>query len=120
MDKMRISYNYEGGGFKVDDLCDRGYTYAFFLRNEVVPKEYTSMGISPSHAHVFYLFLTLSNKFHEVHLNNIYMSKKFENLSYTHHNCVKVQGYVEMAVREYQGKYCKPELHDKKSVDRVR
>ena len=38
MDKMRISYKMEGGGFQVDSLCGRGYTYAFLLKNEAVQK----------------------------------------------------------------------------------
>ena len=43
MDNMRISYKNEGGGFQVDDICYQGYTYAFFLRNEVPQKKYTWM-----------------------------------------------------------------------------
>ena len=30
-DKMRISHKNEGDGFQADALCDRGYSYAFFL-----------------------------------------------------------------------------------------
>ena len=92
VDTMRISYKNEGDRFQVDALCDRGYNYAFFMRSEVVPKKYTSMGLSPFYARVFSLFLTICNKLHEVHLHNLYMSAKFAHLSYTHQNCVKVQG----------------------------
>ena len=59
MDKMRISYKNEGGVFQVDALCYRGYTNVFFLGNEVLPKEYTLISISPLHARLFSLFLTL-------------------------------------------------------------
>ena len=38
VDKMIISYNNEGGGFQMGALCDQGYTYVFFLRNEFPPK----------------------------------------------------------------------------------
>ena len=41
---------------------------------------------------VFSLFLTLCNKFHEVHLDNLYMSANFVHPFYTHQNRVKVQG----------------------------
>ena len=67
VDKMRISYKIEGwggGGFQTDALYDQGYTYAFFLRNEGVPKEYMSMGISLLHDRLFSFFLTLRNNFH--------------------------------------------------------
>ena len=56
----------------------------FLLRNKGVLKEYTLMWISP--------FLTLYNKVHEVHLDNIYMRAKCFHLSYTYNNCVKLQG----------------------------
>ena len=80
----------------------------FFLSNKGVPKEDTLMGIPILRDCVCYSFMTLFNKFHEVHLDNIYMSTKCVHLSYTHHNCVKVQGSVELVVGEYQGNYCKP------------
>ena len=92
VDNMIISYKSKGGGCQAYALCNRGYTYDFLLKKEVIPKEYTSTGISPLHACVFSLFLTLCNIFHKVLLDNIYMSLKFEHLSYTQHNCVKVEG----------------------------
>ena len=81
MDKIRIPYNNEGYRIQADSLCDQGYTYAFFLRDECLTKEYTSMGFSPFNACVFSLFITLHNKFHEVHLNNLFMSANFSHLS---------------------------------------
>ena len=53
------------------------------------------MGVLPLHASVFPLFVTLRNKFNEVHINNIYMSAKYAHLSYTHHNGVKLQGVCQ-------------------------
>ena len=41
VDKIIITYNNEGGGFKADDLWNWVYTYYFFLSNQGVPKEYT-------------------------------------------------------------------------------
>ena len=54
--------------------------------------KYMLLGLLPLHACAFYLFLTLQNKYHEVHLDNLYRSIKFAHLLYTHKNCVKVQG----------------------------
>ena len=55
------------------------------------------MGLSPLHDHVFSLFLTLRNTFHEFHLDNHYMSAKCVHLSYTHHTIVlKCRGSVEL------------------------
>ena len=98
VDKMKISYNNKEGGFQADALCNREYTYVFLLRNECPPKVYTSMGFSPLHACVFYLFLTLRNKFLEVHLDNLYTSARFAHPSYTHHNCVEVPSTAAFTV----------------------
>ena len=38
VNKIIISYKNGGGVFQADFICDRGYTYFFFMRNEVVPK----------------------------------------------------------------------------------
>ena len=92
VDKTRILYKNKGGEFQVDAICNLGYTYVFFLRNEVLPKEYTLIGLSPLHARVFSLFITLHSKFQDIHLNIIYMSAKFAHLLYTHQNCLNVQG----------------------------
>ena len=39
-DKQRITYKAEGDGFQCDAICQNGYTYSFFFRNQPVPKEY--------------------------------------------------------------------------------
>ena len=42
-----------------------------FLSNRGVPKEYMLIGLLTLNDRVFYLFLTLKNKFHEIHLDNL-------------------------------------------------
>ena len=86
----------------------------FFLRNEGVPKEYTLMGISTLYARVIYLFLSICNKLHEVHLDNIYMSAKFAQLSYTHNNCVKVQGLCRTGSRLIPREVLQTDFQNKK------
>ena len=78
------------------------------------------MGISTFHDNVFSLFLTFCNKFHEVHLDNIYISSKFAHLSYTHHNCVKVKGVCQTGSRGIPIEALKTKFHDNKTEDRVR
>ena len=107
VDKMIIFYKNGGGWFQADALCNWGYTYTFLLRNEVVQKKYTSMGLSPLHSRVFYLFLSLRNKLHEFYFENIYMRVKLAHISYTHHNYVEVQGACQTSGWEYQRKYFK-------------
>ena len=64
----------------------------FFLTIEDVPKEYTFIGISLLNDYVFYLLLTIDDKFHEVHLNTFYIRSKIAHIFYTHQNRVNVQG----------------------------
>ena len=112
VDKMRISHKNNWGGFQADSLYDWAYKYAFFLRKEVVPK---GVGLAPLHTCVFYLFITLHNEFHEVHLNNVYMSAKFAHPPYTHHNCVKVQGFCRTSCQGITREVLQTELHYKET-----
>ena len=78
-----------------------------FFRNEGVPKKYMLMGLSSLHASIFSLFITLCDKFHEVHLDYLYMSTKCAHLLYTHQNPVKMQGVCQTGNGEYLGTYYK-------------
>ena len=40
-DNLSIAYKSEGGGFQVYDLCNDGFTYVFYFRNEPVLNKYT-------------------------------------------------------------------------------
>ena len=85
-----------------------------------MPKEYASMRLVPLHARVLSLFVTLYNKFHEVHLDNIYMSANFAHFYYTHQNCVKVWGVCQTGGRVIPREVYQTEFHDKEAADRVR
>ena len=78
------------------------------------------MGISTFYYHVFFLFLTFRIKFHEVHLDNLYISSKFMHLSYTKHNCVKMQDVCRTDGWGIPREAFKNDFHDNKTEDRVR
>ena len=82
-------------------------------------KEYKLMGLSSFHYRLFYLFLTLCNKCYEVHLDNIYMSTKYSDLSYTYLNHVKVKVECQARGWEILGVLLKTKLHDKKVADQA-
>ena len=82
-------------------------------------KGYTLRGLSTLHANVFSLFLTLCNKFHDVHINNIYINAKFAHLLYTIKNRVKVQGVCQTGDWGILREAFQTELHDKKSADQL-
>jgi len=45
--KSRITYKNEGDGFQCNTLCDNGFCYQFYFRNDPAPKQYTETGLSP-------------------------------------------------------------------------
>ena len=64
----------------------------------------------------FSLFITLQNKFHEINLNNLYMSSKFSHIYYSHHNRVKSQGVYWTGIQGIPREASKTYLNDNKTV----
>lgn len=56
--KRRITYKNEGDGFQCDALCQEGFTYQIFMRNNPAPKKYLKLGLSLLHSQVMALFDT--------------------------------------------------------------
>ena len=89
---MRITYKAEGDGFQCDALCQEGYTYNFYYRNQPAPKKYLDQGHSPLHARVMWLFDGLKDKYHQCGMDNLYISAKFLAAALKHKNKVLVTG----------------------------
>jgi Transposase IS4 len=58
-DKLRITYKAEGDGFQCDALCQEGYTYNFYYRNQPASSKYLEQDMSPLHARVLFMFYSL-------------------------------------------------------------
>jgi hypothetical protein len=82
-DKMRITYKRAGDGFQCDAICDDGFTFSIYFRNEPPPAKYTSMGLSPLHSRVMWLFDQLKDKGHRCRVDNLYMSCRFAKFCWT-------------------------------------
>ena len=98
-DKRRITYKVEGDGFQADALCQDGYTYKVHLRNDPAPRKYTSMGLSPLHARVMWLFDSLNDKFHHCAMDNLYNSAAFCKAAFKHGYQVLVHGVTRKGMR---------------------
>jgi len=98
-DKRRITYKKEGDGFQCDAICDRGYTYCFYFRNQPAPKKYLDMGLSPLHARCTALYDTFKNDYHQVRYDNLFMSAKFALTSYQHPRKVMIEGVTRKTDR---------------------
>jgi hypothetical protein len=91
-DKIRITFKRAGDGFMCDALCDDGFTYSIYFRNEPPPPKYTAMGLSPLHARVMWLFDQLKDHGHRCRVDNLYMSAKFAKFCYNHDNKILLEG----------------------------
>ena len=76
-DKLRIKYKKEGDGFQCDSICDRGYCWMFYMRNQPAPKKYLDQGHAPLHARTLYLLEHLPFEYHRLWCDNLYNSAKF-------------------------------------------
>jgi hypothetical protein len=72
-DKTRVTYKRTGDGFQCDAICDDGFTFSIYFRNEPPPPKYTRIGLSPLHSRVMWLFDQLKDKGHRCRVDNLYM-----------------------------------------------
>ena len=75
-----------------DALCDDGYCYQIYFRNDPAPKRYLDMGLSPLLARTMALFDSLRDEHHCCSMDNLYNSATFCRYSYNHRNRVLVHG----------------------------
>jgi len=119
-DKKRINFKNEGDGFQNDAICDNGFTYAVYFRNEPAPQKYLKQGLSPLHARVMALFDALPDKRHRVYFDNLYMSAKFARAAYNHPKQVFVAGVVRKGGRGLPPAIFQEEVKNPKEVQQVR
>jgi hypothetical protein len=98
-DKRRITYKNEGDGFQCDAICQKGFTWTFYFRNQPAPKRYTDQGISPLHARILAMFDQLKEKYHNCWFDNLYTSAKFARAAYLHPNKVCISGPTRISGR---------------------
>ena len=99
IDKKRITYKAEGDGFQADALCDDGFCYQFYFRNDPADVEYRKTGLSPLHSRVMSLFDTVNDKYHVCGMDNLYNSTTFCKRAWNHTKKVKVHGVTRKGMR---------------------
>jgi hypothetical protein len=98
-DKRRITYKAEGDGLQCDALCQEGYCYQHYFRNDSAPKKYVALGLSPLHAHVMWLFDSLVDDHHQIGMDNLYNSAAFCRAAFLHLRKVLCHGIVRKGGR---------------------
>ena len=91
-DKRRRTYKAEGDGFQADALCDDGYCYQVYMRNDPAPKKYLRTGLSPLHSRVMALFDSLKDDYHQIVMDNLYNLAAFCRAAYNHPRKVLCHG----------------------------
>ena len=92
IDKRRITYKNKGDGFQCDALCQEGFTYQIFMRNDPTPKKYREQGLSPLHSTMMALFDTLEDDNHQCSMNNLHNSPSFCKAAANHEKKVLCHG----------------------------
>ena len=98
-DKKRITYKAEGDGFQADALCQDGFTYQVFMRNDRAPAKYLKKGLSPLHSRVMGLFDSIKDTHHQCAMDNLYNSAAFCKAAYNHNNKVLCHGVTRSGMR---------------------
>jgi Transposase IS4 len=119
-DKLRVTYKVEGDGFQADTICERGFTYAHYFRNDPPPREYIKKGMSPLHSRVLWLFDQLADNHHRVWMDNLYLSAKFVKASYNHPRKVMIAGVTRRNGRGLPMSVIQDEVKNKTAQEAVR
>jgi hypothetical protein len=111
--KLRITFKAEGDGFMADALCDDGYCYQIYMRNDPAPAQ----GLSPLIARTMALFDALRDEYHQVGMDNLYNSAGFCRAAFHHKNKVLCHGVtrrrgrgIPLCVLQEEVKNCKEQL----------
>jgi len=119
-DKIRITYKKEGDGFQCDCICDDGYTFTFYFRNQPAPKKWLDKGYSPLHARCMALFDCFLDDYHQVRFDNLYMSAKFCLGAAQHPRKVLVEGVTRTSQRGLPKEIIQHEVKSKKEIQKVK
>jgi hypothetical protein len=119
-DKRRITYKAEGDGFQCDALCQEGYCYQHYFRNDPAPKKYLNLRLSPLHARVMWLFDSLLDDHHQVGMDNLYNSAAFCRAAFLHLRKVLCHGVVRKGGRGAPKCIIQEEVTDRKKQIAVR
>jgi hypothetical protein len=119
-DKLRVTYKREGDGFQADTLCERGFTYGVYFRNEQPAVKYTRQGYSPLHARVLWLFDLLTDNHHRIWMDNLYLSAKFVKACYNHDRKVLIAGVTRKSGRGIPLSVLQEEVKNKAQQEAIR
>ena len=119
-DKLRITFKAEGDGFMADALCDDGYCYQIYMRNDPAPVKYLKQGLSPLLARTMKLFDALKDEYHQVGMDNLYNSAGFCRAAFNHKMKVLCHGVTRKGGRGIPSCVLQEEVSGKDNLIRAR
>ena len=87
----------------MDALCEDGFCFQFYFRNDPENVEYTKIGLSPLHSRVMTLFDLVEDDYHFCGMDNLYNSVTFFKKAWNHKRKLKVHGLTIKGMREIPG-----------------
>mmetsp|Transcript_22737 Transcript_22737/g.34392 ORF Transcript_22737/g.34392 Transcript_22737/m.34392 type:complete len:226 (+) Transcript_22737:1278-1955(+) len=93
-DKLRITYKNGGDGFQCDAICEDGYTWMFYFRNQPAPKKWIDK-LSPLHSRCMAMMEQLDSEYHNIWFDNLYLSARFAKECLNHEKKVRILGSTQ-------------------------
>ena len=119
-DNRRVTYKAEGDGFQLDALCEDGFCFQFYFRNDPTNVEYVKTGLSPLHSRVMKLFDSVEDDYHVCGMDNLYNSVTFCKRAWNHKRELNVHGVTRKCMRGIPGCVVQEEKKSQKKQLEVR
>ena len=119
-DKRRITYKAEVDGFQADALCDDGFIYQVYMRNDPKTKKYLKQGLSPIHSRVMALFDAVKDSYHHCTMDHLYNSTTFFRAAYNRTRNIIFQGVTCKGMRGIPPSVLQVEQKSRKDQIKVR
>ena len=87
----------------MDALCEDGFCFQFYFRNDPANVEYTKTGLSPLHSHVTTLFDSVEDNYHVCGMDNLYNYVTFFKRAWNRKRKLKVHGVTRKGMRGIPG-----------------
>ena len=72
IDKHRIIYKQEEGGFQCHTFYQDNFIYQCYMQNDPAPGDYLKQKLSPLYSCIMHLFDTLKDEYHQYSMDNLY------------------------------------------------
>ena len=87
----------------MDALCEDGFFFQFYFRNDLENVEYTKTGLSPLYYRIMKLFDSVEDDYHVCGMEKLYSSVTFFKRKWNHKRKLKVNDVTRKGMRRIPG-----------------